>query len=386
MRIPGFFLPLSGTISALLISLNCRCTSLLVLALSSPEPTRRSFISKSAATVATSFSIAPIANAETAPAVLYPGGSAALPKASYSEDGAWSPSPELITTSLGKQRFLTTELSPLQQILPFGDQELYYAPWLFGSWMVKAQLKNKKYPFGTEYLPSKSLVEGSPRNRNEQVDDTTTYEAHYFSTLANTKANQVTVNLGLGAPKTKIIADRAFNAISVNKAYNQLAPVESVDWDYSKDPTKLTLNFGAGLVAEDMRPLGQRRAEVYLTARTSEEGLDNESGSLTYCTAERSRTVTLAPGNVIVSDVEHITEFRKVDDDTVTAVSRIAVYLTPNPNSREGVLWQQVGGKAVAFFDYKLEMKRQKESFNMKDGTTMERACVKTPKDVIQCS
>lgn len=96
--------------------------------------------------------------------------------------------------------------------------------------------------------------------------------------------------------------------------------------------------------------------------------------------------MTLAPGNVIVSDSEMITEFRKVDDDHVTAVSRISVYLTPNPNSREGVLWQQVQGKAVAFFDYQWDMTRVRESFTMNDGTTMERACVRTPRDIVQCS
>ena len=69
----------------------------------------------------------------------------------------------------------------------------------------------------------------------------------------------------------------------------------------------------------------------------------------------------------------------------MTAWSRIAVYLTPNPNSREGILWQQTGGKAVAFFDYELEMTRIKEEFTMADGSTVQRACVLTPKDVIQC-
>ena len=122
-----------------------------------------------------------------------------------------------------------------------------------------------------------------------------------------------------------------------------------------------------------------------MTARASEDGFDDGSGDLTFAAAERSRAVTLAPGNVIVSDSETITEFRKVNDDHVTAISRIAVYLTPNPNSREGIIWQQVQGKAVAFFDYELDMKRLKESFTMADGSTLERACVKTPNDFVQC-
>ena len=364
----------------------------LALGLSSQDPRRTS--SASRRSVVAGIISAPwivlnhpgSSQAEDRPGILYPnGGSNSLVRPFY-EEGSWKPSNPL-TTKLGKERILATQISPLGQIaLPFSEQELYFPGFLFGSWTVKATLKSKKYPFGTAVVPSTSLLEGSPRNRDEQVGDTTSYEMHYFSTLADTISNQMTVNLGLGVPKPKIIGDRAFNAISLSKAYRQLAPVQEVDWDYRKDPTKLTLRYGAGALSDDMRPLGQRRGEVFFTARASEDGFDDSSGSNTYCTAERCRAVTLAPGNVIVSDSETITEFRQVDDEHVTAVSRIAVYLTPNPNSREGILWQQVGGKAVAFFDYELDMTRIKESFTMKDGSTMERACVKTPKDVVQCS
>ncbi|CAB9517056.1 expressed unknown protein [Seminavis robusta] len=274
------------------------------------------------------------------PAMLYPGGGGASFIRPYYEEGSWKPT-NLVTTTLAKERIHAKELSPLSQIaLPFSDPETYYPSYLFGAWNIKSTLKSKKYPFGTEVVQSNSLIEGSPRNRNEQVGNSSTYEVHYFSTLANTASNQMTVNLGLGVPKSKVIADRGFNAKSLSRGYKQLVPIEEVDWDYRKDPNQFTLLFGAGALAEDMRPLGQRRAEVYLTARASEEGFDSDTGEPTFCAAERSRTVTLAPGAVIVSDVESVTEFRKIDDNHITAVSRIAVYLTPNPNSREGALWQ----------------------------------------------
>jgi len=306
---------------------------------------------------------------------LVPGGSAPLRPQT---EGTWDDLPS-IETKLGNSRILASELSPLQQPL-FGDQELYYAPFLFGAWNVKATLKRKVYPYGVDYLPSISLKEGSPRNRNEKVGNECTYEVHYFSTLANTLQNQATVNLGLGVPQAKIIQDRAFNAVSISNSYQQLSPVQEVDWNYRDNPTKVLLNFGAGPLATDMRPLGPRRAEVFLNARQYEAGNEN-----TYCTAERSRSVTLATRDAVVSDTETITEFHKESPDHVIAVSRIAVYLTPNPNSREGVLWQQTGGKAVAFYDYDLDMRRIKEEFTLAEGTKQQRACVKTPKDVVQC-
>jgi hypothetical protein len=293
--------------------------------------------------------------------------------------GEWSPSPQL-ETNLGKTRLVADELKPMQK-KPFSDQELYYAPFLFGSWNVKATLKRKIYPYGVSYVPSNSLIEGSPRNREEQAGSTTSYELHYFSTLANTLQNQMTVQLGLGVPQSKIIADRAFNTVSISNAYKQLTPVQQVEWDPTKDPTRLTLDFGTQPVAQDMRPLGPRRGEVYITSREAEFVPDNEN---VFACCEQSRSVTLATRNVVVSDTESTTEFQKVSPNLVRAVNRIAVYLTPNPNSREGILWQQVDGKAVAFFDYELEMRRKTESF-LVDGQKVERACVATPKEIIQC-
>ena len=289
-----------------------------------------------------------------------------------------------LVTKLGSSRIGTTSLSPLQQ-LPFASQELYYPSFLFGEWNVTATLKQKAFPFGRDFVPTKSLYVGSPRNRNEQVGDQTSYLAHYFSTLADTASNQLKVNLGLGVPEPKIIADRSYNVISMSKAYRQLLPIENVDWDYRKDPTRLTLSLQS--MTEDMRPMGQRRSEIYLTARQNEEGYDEETGKAVFAASERSRTVTVGPGTVSANDQEVITEYKQIDDNTVKAISRIAVYLTPNPNSREGVLWQQVSGKAVAFYDYEFEMKRNLEEFRQGDtGETVFRPCVETPKDVIQCS
>mmetsp|Transcript_14070 Transcript_14070/g.16361 ORF Transcript_14070/g.16361 Transcript_14070/m.16361 type:complete len:83 (-) Transcript_14070:109-357(-) len=75
-----------------------------------------------------------------------------------------------------------------------------------------------------------------------------------------------------------------------------------------------------------------------------------------------------------------LVEYRLIDGSNgneVQATSRIAVYLTPNPNSREGLLWQDVGGKAVAFFDYNIHMKRVVDGFS--------KTCVLTPHGGTQC-
>jgi hypothetical protein len=278
--------------------------------------------------------------------------------------GSWPDSPSPVT-KLGASRLAASQLSPLQQPL-FGETELYYAPFLFGAWNVTAKLQRKIYPYSVNYLPSSSLLEGSPRNREELVGNLCDYEVHYFSTT----------------PASKIIQDRAFNAVSISKAYQQLTPVQEVLWDYRQAPDKVVLDFGSGLLTDDLRPLGPRRAEIFLNARATETGADGRS----FCAVERARSVTVAARKVIVAETETTTEFRQVSDDEVTAVSRIAVYLSPNPNSREGVMWQQVGGKAVAFFDYKINLRRIKEEVILADGTSQTRACVPTPNDEVQCA
>lgn len=242
---------------------------------------------------------------------------------------------------------------------------------MFGAWKVKATLKRKVFPYGKNYLPSLSLFEGSPRNREEAPGDSTTYEMHYFaSNLEN----------GDLSDKSKIIAERAFNAMSLSTAYKQLSQVDEVIWDYKKDPTRLTVKFSS--LAEDFQPLGEKKAEIYLTSRKSESGQDSVTGEKIFAASERLRSVVLVPGNVVVSDTETITEFRRINDNQVKAVSRIAVYLTPNPNSREGILWQDVNGKAVAFYDYEIDLTRLTQT--TEDGEI--KACVYTPNGAIQCS
>lgn len=316
---------------------------------------------------------------------LIPVGSGGLMQRPFEETFPEWKSPTL-RTKLGSSRMDSRSLSPLQQG-PFASQnELYYPSFLFGSWKIEATLKRKLYPFGKDFVPSKSLIEGSPRNRNEQVGSTTSFEIHNFLLQNDDNKNpNYNQNVDLSNPQSKIITDRRYNTISMSRAYQQLTPVEEVGWDYRSDPTRLTLRFGAAPLSDDMRPLGQRRGEVYFTARQMESSKDGSA----FCTAERSRSITVGPGTVIAADQETITEYQKGDnDDTVAAFSRIAVYLTPNPNSREGVLWQQVGGNAVAFFDYDWKMTRITNEATSIDNQSngVSRVCVTTPKEVLQCA
>jgi hypothetical protein len=223
-------------------------------------------------------------------------------------------------------------------------------------------------------------MEGSPRNREEKPGDTTIYEMHYFSPTTNVnKEDEMIAN---DKPPKSVISEREFNTRSINLAYKQLSQIKNVKWDYKKDPTRLTIEFET--LAQDMQPLGEKRAEIYFNARKSETGVDSNTDEKVFCASERSRSVVVMPGDVVVSDTETITEFRLVkgsDGNHVKALSRIAVYLTPNPNSKEGILWQDVNGKAVAFYDYEIDMRR----LIRMDENGKQRICVYTPYGARQC-
>uniref|UniRef100_A0A7S4AB41 DUF6816 domain-containing protein n=1 Tax=Pseudo-nitzschia australis TaxID=44445 RepID=A0A7S4AB41_9STRA len=283
---------------------------------------------------------------------LIPAGSGAVLQqlATIKRSDGWKESPPRLLTQLGISRIAAAadespssskSITPLQQSLsPFSDRELYYPSSFAGEWSVTSTLQQKIFPYGPDFVPSRSLVEGSPRNRGEQVGDSTSYAVRYMS------------------DSEKTINDRAFNLVSMSRSYQQMSPViaDSIVWNSKKDPTRLT--YQTEPIAADMRPVGPRKAEVYLTARKTEESTSGEQQI--FAAAERGRTITVGTGSVSANDQEIITEFRTIDGDTMRAISRIAVYLTPNPNSREGVLWQQVNGKAVAFYDYEMVMERKK--------------------------
>ncbi len=116
-----------------------------------------------------------------------------------------------------------------------------------------------------------------------------------------------------------------------------------------------------------MQPLSKRRQELFINNLNFETPRPDQ-----YVSSEFIRTVTLSR-SVTVSDTETLTLYElQPDGRTVTGRQRVAVYLTPNPNNREGALYFQTGGRAVALFDYSFSMVKQGD-------------CVVTPKGVEQC-
>lgn len=126
-----------------------------------------------------------------------------------------------------------------------------------------------------------------------------------------------------------------------------------VDYEAGKDPTRMTMSYP--MVGADMRPIGEKRTEVFINNR---DGASSPDGASFACT-ETFRAVTLAGrGDARIADSETACLYERVSDTQVKGRVRGFVYLIPSPNSREGEMYMQVGPRAVAVYDYALSMKK----------------------------
>ena len=87
-----------------------------------------------------------------------------------------------------------------------------------------------------------------------------------------------------------------------------------------------------------------------------------------FAFSEATRTVFLAQRREqsSITDAETICSFARGggggggggDGDVIMARQRVLRFLTPNPNSAEGVMWSEAGGRAVASLEYELRLER----------------------------
>lgn len=251
-------------------------------------------------------------------------------------------------------RLTAKELQPLESSLsPFEDRELYYPQWLFGTWRARAMLKSRTFPFGEDKALT-GLNCSIPKGE---------LNLHYYSTLADNFENQIRVGLGLGIPRSKVIADRIFNLKSASRTHASARVVSEVTWDPSYDPTRLTLNFDS---ASSARVSSSQ--EIQIATRSSQTA-DN-GAQATFWAAERFVVV-----DKTTDEFEIITEYNLKNSDAIEGRGRIAFY--PSDSG----IWFQVGGKATALLDFTFTMQRLNQSTPYGDV----RSCVDTPKGYTQC-
>ena len=149
-----------------------------------------------------------------------------------------------------------------------------------------------------------------------------------------------------------VVSDRAANLRAVQDAAAGFARVETVDFD------------GAGKLSVRYSPFGRNgaypgpsRSEVYINWRRQSAPSSPDA----FIFSEATRTVFLAQQRELstISDAETLCSFERQPDGTVAGRQRVLRYLTPNPNSAEGVLWGEANGRAVATLEYSFLLKRR---------------------------
>jgi hypothetical protein len=223
-----------------------------------------------------------------------------------------------------------------------GGDKLTFPPWMEGRWAVTSRPLSIAAPLGRRYLPT-----DLSRVKTGDLRDLGAPPLRYEVRFARRSTD--------GA----IISDRPNNLRAVQDAAAGFSRVESASYD------------GRGKLSVSYSPFGRNgtypgpsRAEVYINWRRQSAPAADAS---TFVFAEATRTVYLAQQRELstISDAETICSFERVPaaeaaagERVVRARQRVLRYLTPNPNSVEGVLWSEAGGRAVASLEYELDLVR----------------------------
>lgn len=84
---------------------------------------------------------------------------------------------------------LTSEIVRNPGTAILGPRQLFYPDWLFGTWQVDATFESFSTPLGTEFVSPKIL--GEAADPDVGVGTRVSYQAKFYSTLADTWQNQV---------------------------------------------------------------------------------------------------------------------------------------------------------------------------------------------------
>lgn len=226
------------------------------------------------------------------------------------------------------------------------DKQLYYPSWMEGEWEVASTYLAKAFPKGEQYV-YRNLRAGSARSATEKLGDTTKFAARYLPSKTGGTV------LGFGSGAAAVTSDRAYNTAAMLNAYAGFGRVSRVDYQPDKDPTRMVMQYPQ--LGPDMQPLPPKRTEVFINNRDASLSPDAK----TFVCSELFRAVTLGPGQSAIADSENVALYRQETPDSIVGRQRALVYLVPSPNSREGDLYMQVNGRAVAVYDYELRLTRR---------------------------
>jgi len=233
--------------------------------------------------------------------------------------------------------------SPRQQSAGLTDgfvraDPLRFPAWMEGEWHVRSRPLANTAPLGLRFLPADLT-----RMRLGDVSGAAAAPLEYTVRF---------VRRG-----DSVVSDRAFNLKAVQNAAAGYARVDSVSFD---GVNELKVNYSP--FGKNGTYPGPSRADIYIQWRRQSDALRDDASVFAFAESTRSVLISSQRSASSVSDAETICSFDRRSPTEIVARQRVLRYLTPNPNSAEGLLWSEAQGKAVAFLDYELLLNRVGET------------------------
>jgi hypothetical protein len=256
---------------------------------------------------------------------------------------SWAPAYASTTTDSAELFSRFSDPSPRQWSASFTEalassvnkqDNLVFPPWMEGTWALHSRPLATAAPLGRKFLPT-DLVR---MRLDSNIEEGSVAPLDY------------TVRFARRGSDGAVVSDRCANLRAVQNAAAGYARVEDVIFEQGSQLKVKYSPFG-----KDGAYPGQSRAEIYIQWRKQSA----PRGEDEFAFAEATRSVLLAQQrSITLTDAETLCRFQRVSPTSVAARQRVLRFLTPNPNSAEGLLWQEAQGRAVAILDYELKLER----------------------------
>ena len=225
-----------------------------------------------------------------------------------------------------------------------GHENLYFPAWMEGEWNAKQTLISTKAPLGLKYI-------GGPQADINIAKKTMDEQEKRINEEVNLKLRFINTKFG-------VVEDRAFNLKSRLNAFAGKEVVASVEYADVKDCNRASVLAAGGKETDPLSTTlvyfkGPAAQKTFLISH-GEAPLDNDDwfGYETLRSIFALTNQSTAPP--VTTDQEAIYSFKKVDNDRIEGMLRLAGYLNPQADT----LYFDAKQRAVSLTDYTLSLKR----------------------------
>jgi hypothetical protein len=225
------------------------------------------------------------------------------------------------------------------------DKQLFYPMWMEGEWEVRAEFDGAYTPLGRRFTDASTP--GFTKASILAVADVGATPVVYRARFMRDDA------------EGGVVADREFNvASSVNAFLGRNDAVKQVDYKPLENPTRYSVIYSTPRRDSNGQAEDLRKAECFINNRVSRllsstSETSDDGGLQTFLCAEFQRQVQQAARQGSVNDYVVGLRLEQTREGGLRGLQRVAAFLQP-----QDAAYFDVGGQAVAVYDYKLQYNR----------------------------